>query len=151
MLIRRFKEEDLAEVISLHREALTRVDAYRGDGIWESDLHNISKIYIENNGDFIVGVLNDHIIAMGALKKIDDPSAEITSMRVHPDLQGKGYGYQILHTLEQKAVELNYSRLLLETDEKLKAAINLYERNGFSFLKREFIDGFDCIWFSKDL
>ncbi len=151
MRIRRFKEDDLAEVISLHRETLLRENAYRGDGVWENDFHDINNIYIGNNGEFIVGVLNDRIIATGALKRIDDSTAEITSMRVHPDYQGKGYGREILQQLESCAESIGYRVLILETDEKLIAAMNLYERNGFIFQKREFIDGFDCLWYKKEI
>lgn len=151
MQIRKFNNNDLDEVISLHRETLRRENAYRGDGVWEIDLHNIPAAYFLDNGDFIVGVENGRIVAMGALKRFDDATGEITRMRVHPDYQGRGYGSEVLRNLEETARSLGYKTLILETDEKLKTAIRLYEKNGFTFWKREFLDGYDCLWYRKDI
>ena len=151
MEIRKFHISDLDDIISLHREVLIRENAYRGDGIWESDLHNIQEIYLNSRGDFVAGIIDNRIIAMGALKQIDDETAEITRMRVHPDFQGKGYGRDILLHLEKTALLLNYRKLVLETDKSLTAAIKLYKRNGFTCWKSEFLHGYDCVWYVKSI
>lgn len=151
MIIRKYQDSDFNSMIELHRHVLQKEDAYRGDGVWEDDLRNISDIYFKNNGEFLVGMDQGSIIAMGALKKIDRITAEIARMRVHPDYQGKGLGTQMLRELERVAHEKKYSTLVLETDARLSAAIHVYNKNGYNFWKEEFIEGHSCLWFRKEL
>ena len=75
-------------------------NAYIG-GDWDNDLGNIEEVYLKN-GDFIVGELNNKIVAMGAFKKISDNKAEIKRIRMHPDYQRKGFGQTILDELEKR-------------------------------------------------
>ncbi|HOP64227.1 MAG TPA: GNAT family N-acetyltransferase [Spirochaetota bacterium] len=151
MKLRKFRPEDTDEIIKLHRMALLKVNVYRGEGVWEKDLFNINEVYLNNKGEFIVGVENGVIMAMGAFKKINGSTAEITSMRVRPDFQGKGAGKKILQYLEERARSMGYKTLILETDGKLTTAIKLYEKSGFTYTGNELIDGFNCLWYKKEL
>jgi ribosomal protein S18 acetylase RimI-like enzyme len=151
MILRRYQDSDFEYMIELHRLVLKKEDAYRGDGVWEDDLRNISKNYFLNGGDFLVGIENESIIAMGALKKIHSTTAEITRMRVHPNYQGKGLGNALLQELEKTAAQNKYKTLVLETDARLAAAIHLYKKSGYQFWKKEFIEGHQCLWFKKEI
>jgi ribosomal protein S18 acetylase RimI-like enzyme len=96
-----------------------------------SDLHEVEKVYFENGGEFLVGVLDGVVLAMGAFKRTDETRVEITRMRIHPDAQRRGYGQLILSALEARAREMGYATLHLETTVQQTAAQGLYERNGF--------------------
>ena len=72
-------------------------------------------------------------------------------MRVRHEFQGKGIGRNILDELEKIALKNNYKELVLETDERLINAVKLYLKNGYSFWKEEFLDGFKCIWYRKEI
>ena len=67
--IRRYKKSDLEEVKKLHIQALKETGAYVKSGHWDSDLDDIENVYLKN-GDFFVGLLNNKIIAIGAIRKI---------------------------------------------------------------------------------
>ena len=69
MKIRRFRREDAEAVWSLHNLALHDVGAHAGDGPWDYDLHAIEKVYLKGGGEFLVGIVDGRLIAMGALKK----------------------------------------------------------------------------------
>jgi len=138
-------------MMNLHREVLIKENVYRGTGIWEDDLLNITDHYFDRNGEFIVGLENGELIAMGAIRRISSDIAEIVRMRVHPDHQGKGCGNIILIELEKFALNNHYNELILETDERLINAIKLYRKNGYIFWKEEMIDGYKCIWYKKKL
>ncbi len=135
--------------MDLHRKALMKEHAYRGDGIWEQDLRDIEHAYFANGGDFLVGEDSGSIIAMGALRRIDQHTAEITRMRVAPEHQGKGFGKLMLRELEKRAQDMNYTCLVLETDERLVAARALYTKSGYVRWKDEILDGYPCMWYKK--
>ena len=151
MEIRKYKNSDYDQMINLHREVLIKENVYRGTGIWEDDLLNITEHYFNRNGEFIVGLENSELIAMGAVRKLDNDTAEIVRMRVHPDCQGKGYGNIILHELEKFAMNKHYKKVVLETDERLVNAVKLYQKNGYIYWKEEMLNGFKCVWYRKEL
>ena len=149
--IRCYQPADRETVWNLHNEALAGTGAHAGYGSWDDDLYNIEEVYINSYGDFIVGIYNDKIIAMGALKKTSKQHAQIKRMRVSPDFQGNGFGGEILKELEKRAKGLGYSSLHLETTVQQVAAQRLYCKNGFVEKKRGKILGFDCIFFEKKI
>jgi GNAT superfamily N-acetyltransferase len=151
MIIRRYQDTDFNEMMQLHRQVLQKENVYRGTGVWEDDLLHIDEHYFNRQGYFIVGIKDGALIAMGAYRKIDEGVAEIVRMRVHPDYQGKGFGYKILAQLEKIAAQSDFNELVLETDERLSNAIKLYQKNGYLYWKQEEIHGYNCIWYKKDI
>jgi hypothetical protein len=87
--IDRFQRKYFKEVYDLHVEALKSINAYAGEGPWDDDLYDIEKHYLQNRGEFLIGFSDGKLIAMGALKRIDDRTAEITRMRVRPGIKEK--------------------------------------------------------------
>ncbi len=65
--IRRYRESDNKDVWKLHILGLEQFQAYLG-GKWDKDLDNIKDVYLKN-GDFMIGEMNNKIIAMEAIKK----------------------------------------------------------------------------------
>ncbi len=148
--IRRYKKSDLKEVRNLHILALKSVGAFAESGHWDEDLNNIENVYLKD-GEFLVVLSENRIIAMGALKKITDEIAEIKRMRVHPDFQRRGIAQTIYNMLEKKAIELGYKILRLDTTIKQVAAQKLYQKNGFVEVKRGLLYGFETIYYEKKL
>src|SRR5687767_3232869 len=96
IVLRRFEKKDENAVYNLHvvamKQAGTFIDIPKLRDQWDKDFKNIEEIYIHNRGEFFVVTINDKIIGMGALKKVDESTAEIKRMRVEPSLQSKGIG-----------------------------------------------------------
>jgi GNAT superfamily N-acetyltransferase len=151
LIIRPYKSEDHDAVWNLHNVALWKVGAHAGNGPWDDDLHKIEEVYLNNGGEFLVGLLDGRIVAMGAIKRLTDQKAEVKRMRVHPDYQRRGFGQQILTALEACALKLGYSTLTLDTAVVQTAAQQLYLRNGFHETGRTVLAGFDAILFEKGL
>jgi N-acetylglutamate synthase-like GNAT family acetyltransferase len=63
-------------------------------------------VYLKNQGEFLVGVCEGRIVAMGALRRTTNERAEIKRMRVHPDFQRCGFGQMILEALETDAISI---------------------------------------------
>jgi hypothetical protein len=68
--IRRYQSGDRRAVRRLHDDALNEVGAHLGCGPWDADLDEIENVYLDQDGEFLVGVLDGEIVAMGALKRI---------------------------------------------------------------------------------
>ena len=76
----------------------------------------------------------DTLIAIGALKRLANGSAELKSMRTHPDHLGKGAARAILEALIAAARTQGVTRLSLETgtSRDFLPAIGLYTARGFA-------------------
>jgi hypothetical protein len=82
--IRRYRGEDRYDVWKLHNVALNHVGAHAGNGAWDDDLHAVDAVYLDAAGEFLVGLLDGDLVAMGALRRSGPGRAEIKRMRVHP-------------------------------------------------------------------
>ncbi len=149
MQIRPYQESDSDEVRLLHNLALQDVGAHVENGPWDDDLKKIEEVYHNNGGCFLVGVVEGHIVAMGALKRTDTERAEIKRIRVHPDFQGRGFGSAVLERLEAEARKLGYRALHLDTTIRQTAARRLYAKYGYRETGRTVLAGFDTILFEK--
>jgi GNAT superfamily N-acetyltransferase len=68
---------------------------------------------------------------MGILRRIEGSVGEIKRMYNRPKIRGKGYGKEMLRRLEDKARELGFSRLRLDTGDFMDAARHIYRKAGF--------------------
>ena len=149
MEVRRYRASDHDAVWDLHNVALNEVVAHAGNGPWDDDLHRIEAEYLDAGGEFYVGIIDRRIVAMGALKRLSDARAEIGRMRVHPGLQRKGFGTRILSMLEERARELGFRTLTLETTVGQVAAIRMYTKAGYVEVARGRKLGFEVVTFEK--
>jgi len=152
MKIRQYKTSDKDDVIDLHKLALEKTGAWIESGKWDEDLQNIEEVYLKN-GEFLVLEDEGKIIAMGAIRKISDDVVELKRMRVHPKFQRKGIGQKMLISLENRARELGFKKIVLNTTEKQKQAVALYLKNGYRETKKEILDSIKTrlIYFEKEI
>jgi len=120
-------------------------------GPWDDDLDAIGETYLERGGEFLVGVDGQQIVAMGALRRCDTDRAELKRMRVHPCVQRRGFGRRLLHSLEERALELGYRTLALDTTVQQQAARALYLNKGYRETGRGHAGSFELVFFEKQL
>ena len=149
MEVRRYRASDHDAVWDLHNVALNEVGAHGGNGPWDDDLHRVEAEYIQAGGEFYVGVIHGRIVAMGALKRLTDTRAEIRRMRVHPDFQRRGLGRRMLSMLEERASELGFRTLTLDTTVGQVAAMGMYMKAGYEEVSRGRKFGFEVVMFEK--
>ncbi len=150
--IRRYKSSDNAVVWELHWLGLAQNGVKINTlGPWEKDLNDIENNYLKE-GDFILGEIDERVVAMGAFRKKSDEVAEIKRMRVHPDFQKKGFGKTILEQLEKRAKRKGYNKLVLDTSQKWLEAQRFYERNGYKETgRRVFPNNYHATLYEKQL
>jgi GNAT superfamily N-acetyltransferase len=70
-------------------------------------------------------------VGCGALRPIDEQTAEVRRMYVIPPFRRRGIARQLLSELERRAVRFGYSFLRLETGNRQHEAVALYQSCGF--------------------
>jgi GNAT superfamily N-acetyltransferase len=93
------------------------------------DLNNISMSYAD--AVFLVARLRGEIVGTGALVPHEAGIAEIVRMSVSANIRRSGIGRQILEHLVQRAKNLGFRRIILETTATWDGAINFYQNYGF--------------------
>jgi GNAT superfamily N-acetyltransferase len=68
----------------------------------------------------------------GALRRLDDTSAEVKRMYVEKSARGTGVATAVLRALEQAAVDRGWTTVRLETGTGQPDAIRFYEREGYT-------------------
>lgn len=74
---------------------------------------------------------DDKSVGCGAIKEHVPGTMEVKRMYVIPEGRGKGIATGILSELENWAIELEYSKCILETGKRQPEAIGLYRKNGY--------------------
>lgn len=149
--LRRYEPADLEAVEYLHVFAIQQAGAYLGRGPWDDDVYAIEEVYLDNQGDFLIGEWDGVFVAMGAFRRTSPERAEIKRMRTHPDYQGCGFGQIILTELEARARAMGYKTLHLDTSILQVPAQKLYEKNGFREVGRDIYHGLEVILYEKQL
>jgi ribosomal protein S18 acetylase RimI-like enzyme len=151
LVIRSFETSDAPAVWDLHNVALNAATAHGGNGPWDADLSDVERHYLQKGDSFLVGVLDDRLVAMGALTVLGEKAGRIVRMRVDPSVQRRGYGRQLLHELESRARVRAITTLSLDTTTVQVAAIALYQSEGFVEFDRSRAGRFTTIEFRKSL
>ncbi len=151
LTIRRYQPSDHATVWDLHKTALLAAGAYIHESDYDVDLDQIETVYLNGFGEFLVGTIEDRIVAMGAFRRTGPDRAEIKRMRVHADFQRQGFGQAIYTALEKHARELGYSLLHLDTAVVLVGAQHFYAKNGYQEVRRGKLGIIDCIFYEKQI
>ncbi|MEU7002445.1 GNAT family N-acetyltransferase [Nonomuraea sp. NPDC046570] len=150
--IRRYRWSDLDEVYALHQICLAQVGIVPGDGVYyDDDFPRIHEVYLSCGGEFLIGEIDSRLVAMGALRPLDEQTVETCRLRVHPEFQRRGFGALMLAALEAKAIELGFSRLRGDTTLNQGAALSLYEKQGWREISRQQVGELTVVYGEKQL
>jgi GNAT superfamily N-acetyltransferase len=152
--IRRYRPGDNKVVRELNDAGVAQMDLpvdIRTVPNIDSDFDDIEGVYINNHGDFIVGLQDGEIVAMGAFKKRTPECAEFKRLRIRPDCQRKGYGEVIMHKLAELAAEMGYTEGFLDTLTTNIRAQQLFEKLGWVKSGGGEIGPFDLYYYSIKL
>ncbi len=94
-------------------------------------LDNPVKSILEPGGQIFFAIRGEQAVGCCALLPMKDGSFEVSKMAVAEQERGNGIGKRILQAVIDHARERRIPRLYLETNNRLKPAIHLYESLGF--------------------
>jgi ribosomal protein S18 acetylase RimI-like enzyme len=90
-------------------------------------------------------------VAIGGVRDLGTPIAEVKSMYVAPAARGRGLGRRLLERLEAIAAEHGCRAVRLDTASHMTAAIALYRDLGYSEIPA-YNDGPNAdLWFEREL
>jgi len=151
IVVRQYRKADHEEVIRLHREGIDQIGFFFNDTEdTDRDLDHIESVYLKD-GDFLIAIINDQIVGIGALRRINGQIAEIKRMRVDKRLQGKGVGSRILDELVHRATALGYRRLILDIVKNNRQARTFYKNRGFKLYQKRVVAGLDLVLYERVL
>ena len=95
------------------------------------DMDEVQSHYFGNHGTFLVALNGEQVIGSGALRKLDDETAELKRMWLLEAYHGQGIGYRLLSQLVDFAIQNGYVRIRLQTSPEQVRALNFYRKFGF--------------------
>lgn len=104
-------------------------------------------------GTFLVARAGGEAVGCGALRRLDETTAEVKRMYVEPAVRGRGVATAVLERLESAARELGVHRLVLETGIYQAEAVGLYRRAGFRPVRcwGEYAGSLTSVCFEKEI
>lgn len=94
-------------------------------------LSNPQQEIIEQGGFIFMMILKTELIGTFAFLKLDVGIYEFSKMAVREDMQGLGYGTQLMQFALRFAEQHHWKKLLLFSNRKLENSIYLYQKFGF--------------------
>ncbi|HXT10613.1 MAG TPA: GNAT family N-acetyltransferase [Candidatus Angelobacter sp.] len=147
----RYRLEYQEPMLALHRSAIEGFALGMTRQQDEADLMAIDDVYLRSGGEFLLGLLDERLIAMGGFKRMSEDSAELRRMRIARDLQGQGYGTLLLRELEDRAHRAGIRTLCLDTAQRRPLTLEFYRKHGYQEIGRNFYGAVETVQFSKTL
>ena len=112
-----------------------------GTVYFDDNLNHLSDFYLEDRSKrYYCIVTDDEDKVVGGIGIAEVPffedCSELQKLYLADEVKGDGYSYKMISLIEDKARELGYKRMYLETHDNLAAAIHVYERSGFREIDR---------------
>lgn len=86
---------------------------------------------IEPGGEIFFALVGEEIAGTVAMVKLDDRHFELAKMAVSPEFRGRKIGDALMLACVEHARAEGASRIILESNTKQKAAVELYRKYGF--------------------
>lgn len=144
-----YKPLYLKAVLALHRSAKEDLPLSISKRDEECDLRDIESVYLQSGGAFLIGLINDQVVAMGGFERLSCDSAELRRMRIRADLQDQGYGTQLLQELERLAFKSGITTLSFETAKSRPLTLDFYRKHGYKQNGRGSYGGVETVHFRK--
>lgn len=98
---------------------------------FDEELNTLAVQYNLPKGCLVLVYENNIAIGCAAIREFERGTAELKRMYLNPCYRGKGVSKQLLQLMFDKAVELGYTAMRLDTLPQMKEAQHLYRQFGF--------------------
>ncbi len=98
--------------------------------------------------EVIIASVNGAAVGCAGLKAYSDSDAEIKRVWVEPDYRGNHIAAEMMERIEERARELGFRRIILQTRSIMKDAVGLYLKRGYrqidNYPPYDHLDGAVC-------
>jgi GNAT superfamily N-acetyltransferase len=147
----RYQPEHQPAMLALHRSAMEGFATGMASHEEEADLVAIEQVYLLPGGEFLIGLVDGQVAAMGGFERLSDTTAELRRMRIERQLQGQGYGSQLLCELERLAYGQGVRTLTLDTARARPLTLEFYHKHGYAEIGQSRYGQVETVQFSKEL
>lgn len=149
--IRRYRPGDGERVRELNRVAMAETPEWVPDAP-DEDLLDVRGHYLDAGGEFLVGETAEvgRIVATGAYEPLDGwmaeqfdataGTAELSRIRVEPEMQSQGFATRIVEELERRARRAGYRAFALNTGADNEQARGFYESLGYACVRETTVE-----------
>jgi putative acetyltransferase len=130
-LIRATSRQSIEQARKLIKEYAASLDFDLCFQNLDKELAELPGEYSPPSGCLLLAASGKAVMGCVALRKIGDGTCEMKRLYVRPAFRGNGVGRALVEALIRDARELGYTRMLLDTDSSMRAAIRLYGSLGF--------------------
>jgi len=158
MIIRKIQPKDNHKIAQIIKATLIEYGLpTMGTAFEDKETVSMYDAYLSDREVYYVLEIDGEVLGGGGIKQLKgskETTCELQKMYFDPKARGKGYGQLFFDACMQAAKEFGYEECYLESASALKAAIHIYEKNGFKHLKNHIGDTghFSCsVWMLKEL
>lgn len=127
--------QSLARII---RDTLTEFGAnHPGTVYYDPTTDALYELFQQKGSWYLVAEINGKLVGGGGIFPTDGLPAdtcELVKMYLLPEARGLGLGKRLIESCMEKAREMGYRKMYLETMPELKNAVKVYEKMGFEYL-----------------
>lgn len=157
-LIREIKPEDNLAIEQIIKAIFPEFNMPKiGTAYEDKETPRMFESYQGEKEVYFVVEDNGVVVGGGGIKPLrdyEDEVCELQKMYFSPLIRGKGFGKVMFNKSMEAAKDFGYKKCYLESASQLKAAINIYENNGFIHLNKPLgnTGHYSCgVWMIKDL
>lgn len=136
--IRAIQESDNPFLSKIIKTTLKEFGAnYPGTVYYDASTHALYEVFKNEKSYYFVALENNMIMGGGGIyptSGLPADTCELVKMYLSPDVRGKGLGKKLIQLCIDKAIELGYKNIYLETMPELKQALSIYAHFGFEYL-----------------
>jgi GNAT superfamily N-acetyltransferase len=99
---------------------------------YDQEIAGLPGVYGPPRGDVLLAADGRGLAACGSLREVEPGVGEIKRVFVRADHRGPGFGPRFTGALLDRALELGYARVRVDTLPSMEAAIEFYQAMGFT-------------------
>lgn len=138
VMVRSLQQQDNTVVANVIRQVSYEngLTEDKGYGVADPTLEDMFNVYNNERSQYWVIELDGKVVGGGGFAPLAGMPevCELQKMYFLPETRGKGLAKRLVNMSMEKAKELGYQHMYLETTECLNAAVKLYEKLGFEHL-----------------
>ena len=109
-----------------------------GTVYFDDGLDHLSAFYDHLGRAYYVLLQDGHVVGGIGLAEFDlsENCCELQKLYLNDSVKGRGLGYDLIEYIENRAREMGYRQMYLETHNNLETAIHVYEKAGYHEIPR---------------
>ena len=153
MIVRRAETDaEINEVRRLFREYAESLGVDLCFQGFEEELAGLPGTYGPPGGSLLIAEEDRAIVGCVALRKLGDSICEMKRLYVKPQFRGRGLGKALVERIIEEGTELGYTKMRLDTLDRLKEAMAVYEAFGFRRIEPYYVNPLpDVVYWELDL